>query len=63
MRQQAVQHCVLGMVIAVTFLWLDLVPAEVLRRAALLTLAWAVASTLLIGSAGACIALARTRRQ
>ena len=62
MRQQAVQHWVLGLVVVATILWLDLVPAEVLRRAALLTLAWAVASTLLVASAGACIALARTRR-
>jgi hypothetical protein len=63
MRQQAVQHWVLGLVIAVTILWLDLVPAETLRRAAFFTLAWAGASTLLVASAGACIALARTRRQ
>jgi hypothetical protein len=62
MRQQAVQHWVLGLVIVATFLWLDLVPAEMLRRAALITLAWAGASTLLVASAGACIALARTRQ-
>jgi hypothetical protein len=63
MRQQAVQHWVLGAVVVATFLWLDLVPADVLRRAALFTLAWAAASTLLVASAGACIALARTRQQ
>jgi hypothetical protein len=63
MRQQAVQNWVLGLVVVATILWLDLVPAETLRRAALLTLAWAAASTLLVASAGACIALARTRRE
>jgi hypothetical protein len=63
MRQQAVQHWVLGAVVVATFLWLDLVPADVLRRAALFTLVWAAASTLLVASAGACIALARTRQQ
>ena len=62
MRQQAVQHWVLGLVIVMTVLWLDLVPTETLRHAALLTLAWAGVSTLLVASAGACIALARTRR-
>lgn len=62
MRQQAVQHWVIGLVVLATVLWLDLVPAEMLRRAALFTLAWAAASTLLVASAGACIALARTRR-
>jgi hypothetical protein len=62
MRQQAVQHWVLGLVVVTTFLWLDLVTAETLRRAALFTLAWAGASTLLVASAGVCIALVRTRR-
>ncbi len=62
MRQQAVQHCVLGLVVATSLLWLDLVPADVLRRVALFTLAWAAASTLLVASAGACIALVRTRQ-
>lgn len=62
MRQQAMQHWVMGSVIVATFLWLDLVPAELLRRAALITIAWAAASTLLVASAGACIALARTRQ-
>jgi hypothetical protein len=63
MRQQAMQHWVLGLVVVATFLWLDLVPGEVLLRVAFFTLAWAAASTLLVASAGACIALARTRRQ
>jgi hypothetical protein len=62
MRQQVIQHWVLGLVVLATFLWLDLVPAETLRRAAFFTLVWAGASTLLVVSAGACIALARTRR-
>jgi len=62
MRQQAMQHWVLGLVVASTLLWLDLVPGDVLRRVALFSLAWAGASTLVVASAGACIALARTRQ-
>lgn len=62
MRQQAVQNWVLGLVVVATFLWLDLVTADMLRRAAIITLAWAAASTLLVASAGACIALARIRQ-
>jgi hypothetical protein len=62
MRSQAVQHWVLGFVLLSTMLWLDLLPAEFLRRAALFTLAWAGASVLLVGSAGAWVALARQRR-
>ena len=61
MRQQAVQHWVIGLVVLATVLWLDLVQVEALRRVALLTLAWAAASTLLVASAGACIAFARSR--
>jgi hypothetical protein len=63
MRQQAVQHWVLGLVVISTFLWLDLVQAEALRRVALVTLVWAAASTLLVASAGACIAFARIRHE
>ncbi|MFC7476568.1 hypothetical protein ACFQS7_19535 [Dankookia sp. GCM10030260] len=62
MRQQAVQHWVLGLVMVATLLWLDLVPGDVLQRVALFGLAWAAASTLLVASAGACIAFARTRQ-
>lgn len=62
MQQQAMQHWVMGMVVVSTFLWLDFVSAELLYRAALITLVWAGASTLLVASAGACIALARTRQ-
>ena len=62
MRPRALQHWILGFVVVATILWLDLVPAELLWRAALFTLAWAGASTLLVASAGACIALARSRQ-
>ena len=63
MRQQAVQHWVLGLVVVTTVLWLDLVQVEALRRVALLTLAWPADSTLLVASAGACIAFARIREE
>ena len=62
MRSQAVQHWVVGLVVVTTLLWMDIVPAETLRRAAIFTLVWAAASTLLVASAGACIALARSRQ-
>ena len=63
MRQHAVQHWVMGLVVLTTVLWLDLVPTDVLRRAAYFTLVWAGASTLLVASAGACIAFARLRQE
>ncbi|TDH62530.1 hypothetical protein E2C06_11745 [Dankookia rubra] len=63
MRQQTVQHWILGVVVISTFFWLDLVQAEALRRVALITLVWASASTLLVASAGACIAFARIRQE
>lgn len=44
-----------------TLLWLDLVPAAVLRDAVMLVLGWAAFSTFLVASAGAWIAFARTR--
>ncbi|MBK1662430.1 hypothetical protein [Paracraurococcus ruber] len=62
MRVQAVQHWVLGGVVLATVLWLDLLSGEILRRIALFTLAWAAASTLLVGGAGAWIALVRSRQ-
>ena len=63
MRSQALQYGILGLVALATVLWLDLVPAEMLARAALFTLAWAGASTLVVASAGACIALVRGRKE
>ena len=63
MRSQVIQHWVLGFVVLATVFWLDLVPAELLRRVALFTLVWAAASTLLVGSLGAWIALARMRQR
>jgi hypothetical protein len=61
MRSQAFEHGVLGSVVVVTLLWLDLLPAEVLGHAVMLLLAWAAISTLLVATAGAWIAIARTR--
>jgi hypothetical protein len=62
MHSQVLQHWVLGFVLVATVLWLDLIPGEWLRRMGLLLLAWAAASTLLVASAGACVALIRTRQ-
>jgi hypothetical protein len=40
----------------------DWITAEDLRRAALVLIGWSVASTLLVGAAGALVALARSHR-
>jgi hypothetical protein len=63
MRVQVLQHWVLGFVVVATVLWLGLIPGNLLWRIGLFTLAWAAASTVLVGSFGAWIALARTLRQ
>lgn len=63
MRVQAVQQWVLGAVVVATVLWLDLIPADLLRRIALFTLVWAAASTVLVGSFGAWVALVRARHR
>jgi hypothetical protein len=61
MRSQAVQHWILACVVVATVLWLDLITADLLYRIALFSLAWAGASTLLVASVGALVALARMR--
>lgn len=61
MRSQALEHCVFGLAVVTTLLWLDLVPAALLRDALFFVLAWAAFSTLLVASAGAWIAFARAR--
>ncbi len=61
MRSQAVEHCVLGFTIFATLIWLDLLPAALLRDVAMVLLAWAAFSTLLVASAGAWVAYARAR--
>jgi hypothetical protein len=62
MRSAVVQHWILGCTVFATVLWLDLVSAEILRRAALFVLSWAAASTLLVAGAGAWVALGRSRQ-
>ncbi|GAA0605949.1 hypothetical protein GCM10009416_49150 [Craurococcus roseus] len=61
MRSQALEHCVLGLTALVTLIWLDLLPTAMLQEAAMVLLAWAVFSTLLVASAGAWVAFARAR--
>lgn len=61
MRSQALEHCILGLTALVTLIWFDLLPTAMLQEAAMVLLAWAVFSTLLVASAGAWIAFARTR--
>jgi hypothetical protein len=61
MRSQALEHCVLGFTALATLIWLDLLPTAMLREAAMVLLAWAAFSTLLVASAGAWVAFARAR--
>lgn len=51
----------LGFTALVTLIWLDLLPTAMLQEAAMVLLAWAVFSTLLVASAGAWVAFARAR--
>ena len=62
MNTQALQSWVLAFVVGATVLWLGLVPVEWLRRMGVLLLVWAAASTLLVATAGACVALVRARQ-
>jgi hypothetical protein len=63
MRSQALEHCVLGFTALATLIWLDLLPTAMLREAAMVLLAWAVVSTLLVAFAGAWVAFARARAE
>lgn len=61
MRSQALEHGVLGFTVFATLIWLDLLPAAMLGEVAMVLLAWAIFSTLLVASAGAWVAYARAR--
>lgn len=63
MNTQVVGHWILAFVVTTTFLWLDLLSAEMLWRVALFTLVWSLASILLVAMAGAWIALSRARQR
>ena len=52
----------MGLAVFATLIWLDLLPIEFLRDALMVLLGWAVFSTLLVASAGAWVAFARSRR-
>jgi hypothetical protein len=62
MRSQAFEHCLLGFTVVATLLWLDLLPTAMLKEIAVVLLAWAVFSTLLVASAGAWVAYVRRAR-
>ncbi len=61
MRFHAVEHCIFGSAVLASLLWLGLIPTEFLRDVAMVLLAWAGFSTLLVASAGAWVAFARSR--
>ncbi|MDB5371462.1 MAG: hypothetical protein JWP04_104 [Belnapia sp.] len=62
MQSEMVGHAILGAVTLTTLVWLGLVPAAGLLYVFQWLLAWAALSTLLVGSAGAWVALGRFRR-
>ncbi len=62
MLAQMLGHLVLGSVMLISLLWLGLLPADVVLRAAVLLLAWGGLSTLLVACAGVWVAFARARR-
>ena len=61
MQSQVFQHGILGFIALATLFWLDLLPFGVLGQVAMLLLAWAAFSTLLVAFFGAWIAIARGR--
>jgi hypothetical protein len=61
MQSQTLQHCILGFIVLGTLFWLDLVPFDLLGQVAMLLLAWAAFSTLLVAFFGIWVAIARGR--
>ncbi len=61
MRSQALEHCILGLAVFATLIWLDLFPTTKLQEVAVVLLGWAAFSTLLVAFAGAWVAFARAR--
>lgn len=51
----------MGFAFLATLIWLDFLPAAMLREAVMVLLGWAAISTLLVASAGAWVAFARAR--
>ena len=63
MTPRSIEFCTYGFVAAATVLWLGLVPPDLLGQALRVVLAWSLFSTLLVGSAGAWVALRRSLAQ
>lgn len=59
MSPRTIEAAILVAVLVATAIWLDLVPADLLAQALRILLAWSVFSILLVGSAGAWVALRR----
>jgi hypothetical protein len=62
MQTQMLGHGVLGLVVLTSLLWMGLLPADLVLRAAEWLLFWSVLSTLLVTCAGAWVAFGRSRR-
>jgi hypothetical protein len=62
MQAQMLGHGVLGLAMLTTLLWMGLLPADLVLRAAELLLVWGVLSTLLVACAGAWVAFGWSRR-
>ena len=61
MRNQALEHCILGAAVLCALVWFDVISTAVLRDVVVVLLAWAAVSTVLVASAGAWVAYARAR--
>lgn len=61
MRQHILEALGVGAVALVTLVWLEVLPMAWLAQLAVALLAWALLSTLLVGSAAAWVALSRSR--
>ncbi|RYJ00189.1 MAG: hypothetical protein EON47_14545 [Acetobacteraceae bacterium] len=62
MQTQMLGHGILALATLAALVWAEAVPADVLLRAAELVLVWAGLTTLVVGVAGAWVALGRSRR-
>jgi len=62
MQAEMLGHGVLGLVMLTTLIWIGLLPADLALRVAEFLLGWTALSTLVVGCAGAWVAIGRSRR-
>lgn len=62
MQTQMLGHSILAMATLAALVWAEALPADAVLHAAEMILAWAGLTTLVVGVAGAWVALGRARR-